>query len=132
MVRTGGGLQASRAAQLLFVGRGLDFQSTADQALTKVFAGTQYRITDIIAVRKTGGASVVCAGGVYDAAAKGGNAVVATAQSWVTLALNVNVVPTLAAIVATAMLSQTLFLSLTTGSTAAITADIFVMGYIID
>lgn len=132
MVRTGGGLQASRTSQLLFVGRALDFQSTADQALAKMFGGTNYRITDIIAVRKTGGASVLCAGGIYDAATKGGNAIVATAQSWVTLAVGVNVVPSLAALVATAALSSTLFLSLTTGSTAAITADIFVMGYIID
>lgn len=123
---------ATKAAQLLFVIRSADMQLTTDQALTKSFTGTKYRVTDVIAVRKTGAASVVCAGGIYDAASKGGNALVATAQSWVTLATAINVVPTLAAVAATTVLDPTLYLSLTTGSTAACTADIFVYGYIID
>lgn len=126
------GLQPQSANQILFVLRGADFQSTADQQFTKLFAGTNYRITDICAVRKTGGASVLCAGGIYSAAAKAGNALVATAQSWVTLAANVNVVPTLAAVVGTALCTTTPYLSLTTGSTAAVTADVFIAGYIID
>lgn len=118
---------------VLFVGRGLDFQSTADQQLTKVFGGTQFKVTDIIAVRKTGAATVACAGGVYDTAAKAGNAIVAAAQSWVTLAANVNVTASLAALVNTTLLSSaTVYLSLTTGSTAAVTADVFVVGYVID
>lgn len=117
-------------SQALFIGRGLNFQSTADQALAKQFTGTKYRITDIVAVCKTGGGSVVCAGGIYDTAAKGGNAVVAAAQSWVALGAGIIVIPTLA--VVTAILSGTLILSLTTGSTAAVTADVFVFGYIID
>ncbi len=116
----------------LFIGRALNFQSTADQALTKQFTGTAYRITDIVAVRRTGGASVTCVGGIYDAASKGGNAVVAAAQSWVTLASGVMVAATLAALVATTPLTGNLILSLTTGSTAAVTADVFVYGYVID
>lgn len=133
MMRSGGpAIPATNAGQVLFVKRGADMQSTADQAFTKQFAGTNYRITDIIAVRKTGGASVACAGGIYDAASKGGNAVVAVAQSWVTLAANINVVATLAAVNATALLSTTPFLSLTTGSTAACTADLFIFGYVVD
>lgn len=122
----------NQQGQQLFVLRGANFQSTADQAFTRLFAGTNYRITDIIAVRKTGGATVTCAGGIYDAASKGGNALVAAAQSWVTLAANVNVVATLAAVVSTALTSATPFLSLTTGSTAAVTADVFIFGYCID
>jgi len=119
--------------QVLFVGRGLNFQLATDQQLTKIFAGTNYKITDIIAVRKTGGASVACAGGVYDAASKGGNAIVGVAQSWVTLAANVNVTATLAALVQTTLTSSaTVYLSLTTGSTAAVTADVFIFGYVID
>jgi hypothetical protein len=121
-----------KVAQILFVLRGADMQSTSDQQFSKIFSGTNYRITDIIAVRKTGGASVACAGGIYDAASKGGSAVVGVAQSWVTLAANVNVVPTLAAVNATALLSATPYLSLTTGSTAACTADVFITGYCID
>ena len=107
-------------------------QLTTDQQFTKLHAGTNYYITNIIAVRKTGGASVACAGGIYDAASKGGSAVVGVAQSWVTLAANVNVVPTIAAVASTALLSATPYLSLTTGSTAACTADLFIFGYVID
>lgn len=119
--------------QILFIGRGLNFQSTADQALTKNFGGTKYRIMDICAAWKTGGASVACAGGVYDATAKGGNALVAAAQSWVTLASGVIVTAALAAIAGTTLESAaTLYLSLTTGSTAACTADVFVFGYALD
>ncbi len=123
---------AANTSQLLFVIRSADMQLTTDQAFTKVFTGTKYRIQDIVALRKTGGASVLCAGGVYDAASKGGNAIVSVAQSWVTLAAGVNVVPTLAAVVATTVLDPTVYLSLTTGSTAACTADIFIYGYIVD
>ena len=122
----------STVSQLLFVLRSADMQLVTDQAFTKMFSGTKYRVQDVIAVRKTGAASVLCAGGVYDAASKGGNALVATVQSWVTLAANINVVPTLAAVAATTVLSPTLYLSLTTGSTGACTADIFVYGYIVD
>lgn len=125
-------LPIANVMQQLFVLRGANMQSTADQAFSKMFTGTNYQITQIVAVRKTGGASVVCAGGIYDAASKGGNALVATAQSWVTLAANVNVVATLAALVNTALESATPFLSLTTGSTAACTADIFIFGFCID
>lgn len=122
----------TQTGQVLFVGRGLNFQSISDQPLTKQFTGTNYRITDIIAVRKTGAASVTCAGGIYDAASKGGNAIVAAAQSWVTLAANVNVTATLAAVNNTALLSATPILTLTTGSTAAVTADVFIFGYCLD
>lgn len=133
MMRSGGpAIPATQMGQVLFVKRSADMQSTADQAFTRLFAGTSYMITNIVAVRKTGGASVVCAGGIYDAAAAGGNALVATAQSWVALAANVNVVPTLAAVVSTALLSATPNLKLATGSTAACTADLFIFGYCID
>lgn len=123
---------SANSSQLLFVIRSANMQITTDQAFTKVFSGTKYRIQDIVAVRKTGAASVACLGGIYDAASKGGNAVVAAAQSWVTLATAINVVPSLAAVVATTVLNPSLYMSLTTGSTAACTADVFVFGYIVD
>lgn len=122
----------SQAQQLLFVGRSLDFQSTADQALTKVFGGTNAIVNYVVAMRKTGGATVACAGGVYTASAKGGSALVAAAQSWVTLASNVNVSATLAALAGTTITGPNLFLSLTSGSTAAVTADLFVFGVVVD
>lgn len=133
MVMRAASISPSGLGQILFVGRALNFQLTSDQALAKTFGGTKYRILDICAAWKSGGASVVCAGGVYDAAAKGGNALVAAAQSWVTLASGIMVSATLAAIASTTLGSaSTLFLSLTTGSTAACTADVFVYGYALD
>jgi hypothetical protein len=131
-VATSSGVAAQNAGQILFSLRGANMQSTADQAFTKLWSGSKYRITDIMAVQASGGASVACAGGIYDAAAKSGNAIVAVAQSWVTLASNANVAPALAALVGTTMLSNTPILSLTTGSTAACNANLFIFGYGLD
>ena len=110
---------------------GANMQSTADQAFTKMFPGTAYLVSDIVAVRRSGGTTVACAGGVCDAAAKGGNAIVAAGQSWLNLsAANKIVKATLAAIAGTdAFVAATAFLSLTTGSTAAATADLYIFGY---
>jgi hypothetical protein len=124
-------IKAANVQQLLFVGRSLNFQSTADQALTKQFSGTNYVVTNVIAKQVTGGASVTCAGGVYDATAKGGNAIVATAQSWVTLAANV-IIPATVVALTPQLSAAAIYLSLTTGSTAAVTGDVFVFGFLID
>ena len=124
--------QDAMSMQLIFVGRALNFQSTADQALSRLFTGTNAVATHIIAVEKSGSGSVTCVGGIYTAASKGGNAIVAATQSWVTLASGVTVMATLAAIAQTSMTGATLFLSLTTGSTAALTADVFVYGLVLD
>lgn len=105
-------------------------QSTSDQAFSRVYAGTKYVVTDVIARRASGGTSVVCAGGIYDTAAKGGNALIGVAQSWVALTGALKIVrATLAALLSTDILSNTPILSLTTGSTAAATADIFIYGF---
>ncbi len=122
----------AQIGQVLFTLRSANMQLTTDQQFTRLFAGVNYRITDIIAVRKTGAGATSILGGIYDAASKGGSAIVAVGQNWVTLAANVNVVPTLAAVVATALLSGTPYLSLSTGSTGACTADLFILGYCID
>jgi hypothetical protein len=124
----GSPVAASSIQQLLFKGSSLNFQLTTDQVLTKVYAGSAYIVTGIYARQRSGAASVVCAGGVYDTAAKGGNAVVAAAQSWVTLASGIIVNAALAALAGTTLLTNTLILSLTTGSTAACTADLYVIG----
>lgn len=117
--------------QLLFFGRNLNFQSTADQALAKRFSGTNFVVTRVIAKRATGAGSVACAGGLYSATSKGGSAIVAASQSWVTLAANVIVQATVTLITAQ-LSSSNLYISLTTGSTAAVTADVYVFGLIID
>jgi hypothetical protein len=123
-----------RFNQRLFLGRAFNLQSTSDQALTKIFTGTAYSITSVIAVCKSGGATVVCAGGIYTATSKGGNALVAAAQSWIGLsAANKRVSATLASIVDTDIQTATpIYFSLTTGSTAAATADVFVFGVVLD
>ena len=130
---------ANRVAQiagrltLLFIKRLADMQLTTDQSFTKSFTGTRYEITSVVAHCKTGGATVACAGGIYTAAAKGGTPLVAAAQSWIGLsAANKLVTATLAAVVGTDSQTATPILSLTTGSTAPVTADIFIWGYILD
>lgn len=118
--------------QLLWVGRSLNLQSATDQALTKMFTGTNWLPTRVLGVRKTGGATVACAGGLYTAATKGGTAYVAAAQSW--LACTGTLGTTIAAVAAlTAAFSDAVsFFSLTTGSTGACTADVFVYGVVLD
>lgn len=115
-------------SQLLYKLTAANLQLTTDQAFTKIFSGTSYAVTNIYARQRSGGASVICAGGIYDTAAKGGNAIIAAAQSWVTLASGIIVSGTLAALTGTTLLSNTPILSLTTGSTAACTADFYILG----
>ena len=124
----------SGTVRRLFVGRGLNLQSTADQVLAKQFSGTLYRITDIFAVGKSGGASVVCAGGIYTDVSKGGSVLVSAAQSWIGVSAAGKLTQaTLAALLGTdAQSAGTLYFSLTTGSTAAATADVFVYGQVLD
>ena len=131
-IRSAASIVSANFAQVLFVIRSANMQSVADQQFSRLAAGSKYLITSIVAVNKTGGATIACAGGIYSAAAKTGDVLVAAAQSWVTLAANVNVVATLAPAASTALCTATPFLSLTTGSTAACTADIFISGYLID
>lgn len=115
--------------QCLWAGYNLDFQSTADQSMVKCYQGTECTVRHIVARHRSGAGSVSCLGGVYDASSKGGNAIVSAVQSWVTLASGVIVMPTLAALSATTLItSQNLFLSLTTGSIGAVRADVLVFG----
>lgn len=122
-------MNMGNVSQLLFKLAGANLQLTSDQPFSlAAYSGSNYVITSIVARQRTGAASVTCAGGIYDAAAKGGNAIVSAAQSWVTLASGVMVTATLAALTGTTLLANTPILSLTTGSTAACTADIYIFG----
>lgn len=129
---------------LLFCLRGADMQLTSDQALSAVgqfhnanksIPFNKFKITDIFAVRASGATSVACTGGIYTAAAKGGAAVITATQSWLGLTGADKVVkPTANAaydsdIYTLPVGAAGLFLSLTTGSTAACTADIYVFGF---
>ena len=118
---------------LLFVLRSANMQSTADQAFSKLFSGTRYVITKVTALRKTGGTSVACAGGIYTEAAKAGSMLVDVTQSWVALTGAEKIVSaTLPALIGTDAQTATPYLSLTTGSTAAATADLFIHGVCVD
>lgn len=128
----GGSIPAINIQQELFELRNANMQLTTDQQFIKQFAGTNYVITKIVAVRASGGTTVACAGGIYTAASKAGSALVAAAQSWINLSgANKIVDATLAALIATDLQSATPYLSLTTGSTAAATANIVIYGIVI-
>jgi hypothetical protein len=119
--------------QQLFVLRGADMTLTTDQAFLKLFDGTNYVITNVNAVRKTGAFGTACAGGIYTGASKAGDALVAAAQSWAGLTgASKGVAATVATVAATNVQSATPNLSLTTGNTGALTADIFIYGFCID
>lgn len=119
--------------QPLFILRDADMQSTSDQQFVKNGTFTKYTISKIVAIRKTGGTSVACAGGIYSAASGGGDALVAVGQSWVALTgANKVVSATVAAVANTDAHNTTPYLKLATGSTAAATADLFIYGEVID
>lgn len=134
MVRQISAIPKARVNQRLFELLGANMQLTTDQAFTKLFAGTNFQITGIVTVRATGAFSVACAGGIYTATSKGGSALVAAAQSWGALTgANKIVTPTLAAIVGTDVQSAAIiYLSLTTGNSAALTANLYAYGYVLD
>lgn len=117
----------------LFILRGADLQLTTDQAFTKQGSFTNYVITKVLAKRVSGGTSIACLGGVYTAAAKAGSALIAAGQSWVALTGAGKIVDaTLGAVLATDAQSASPILSLSTGSTAAATADLFLFGVVVD
>lgn len=116
------------AIKLLFVLRNANMQATTDQPFSVMNAVGNYMPTHVVARQRSGGASVVCAGGIYDGAAKTGNIIVPAATSWVSLAAAVPVAVAAANILQTALLSATPILSLTTGSTAACTSDLYLYG----
>lgn len=119
----------ARFNQVLFQLLGANFQSTADQIFTKVFSGTEFSIADVRAIRRTGGATVACLGGVYTGPNKSGSSMVSAAQSWLGLTGALGTV--LAGIALQSSTSSTLYLSLTTGSIGACTADVIVSGVVL-
>lgn len=116
----------------LFVLRNADMTLTTDQAFTKIGTFTNYVVTGVIANRKTGALGVACAGGIYSAAAKGGDAILAAAQSWAGLTGALTAVIATVANLIGKPETATPILSLTTGNTGALTADLFVTGSIVD
>lgn len=118
----------------LFIGRNIDFQSTADQLLQKRFSGTRCFVTSIWAICNTGAVVTSSLGGIYTGASKSGLALVAAANSWAGLSTPDRVIQATLVVPAgygVHSVSQ-LYLSLTTGSTGACTGDILVLGLPLD
>lgn len=119
--------------QSLFVLRNANMTLTTDQTFTKLFPGSKYIITGIFGKLVSGAFGVACLGGIYDTAAKGGNALIAATQTWATLTgVGTAQTGTLAAIALTIVSTATPILSLSTGNTGALSADIFIFGVCVD
>lgn len=118
---------------LLFMLKGADLTSTSDQQFIPIWGASRYIVSEIYAVCRSGGAATACDGGVYDAASKGGNAIIGSGQSWLGLsAANKIKQGTLASVAGTDSFDDTPYLSLTTGSSSAATADFYIYGYSLD
>lgn len=111
--------------------RGANFNSTADQAIPLNSGGFNYIITTIY-VTNASGSLTTAAGGIYDAASKGGNAIVAATQAYSALSASSKLLALTLAALGIVLTAQTINLSLTTGQGAAMTADIFVFGKILN
>ena len=117
----------------LFILRGADMTLTTDQRFRKNGQFTNYSVNRVVALLKSGAFNTACAGGIYAAASKGGSALVASGQSWANLtAAGKMVDATVAAVNGTDAQSATPYLSLTTGNSAALTADLFLFGDVLD
>jgi len=133
MLRASQTIPPQYGQQVLFMLRSADMTLTTDQAFSKVFGGTNYIITSILAVRKTGAFGVTCAGGIYSGAGKTGDALCAAVQSWASLSgAGTSASATLTNLLQTKVQTATPNLALTTGNTGALTADIFIVGITVD
>lgn len=124
---------------LLYKLTNANMQSTSDQVFTKMAAFNEALPMNYIAIPKNGGATVACTGGIYFQPSKAGTPDVAATATWINLDSTTNpkkcvsIMANMNSGVGTAKLIATgnIYLSLTTGSTGACTADILVYGYIV-
>jgi hypothetical protein len=128
----GGATPAGNIGQTLFVLRNANMTLATDQAFTKLFSGTNYVATGMIAVQKSGAFGVACVGGVYTGAGKTGDAIVPAATAFTPLTGAGTVVSLNQGVLLPARETATPFLSLTTGNTGALTADLFITGIVVD
>lgn len=114
--------------------RSANMTLTTDQlADWQIPVPTAYVIDRVLVRRMTGAFGTACAGGLYTTTAKGGSALVAAGQSYAALTGAGKVVDATLAAIATSDVttSATLYLSLTTGNTGALTADVLIYARII-
>ena len=123
---------AANVTQNLFVIRAANMTLTTDQAFTKLFAGANYVVTGVLAVWKSGAFGVSCLGGIYTGAGKTGDILLAAATSFAPLTGARTIVSLNQATISPFSENTTPFLSLTTGNTGALTADIFITGVVVD
>lgn len=106
---------------------GADMSSTADQAFVPAMQFSQFIPMTILATNASTPILLVT-GGIYTSAAKGGTAVVSASQAWTALNSSTKVVYPAIATAGQAILTGSLFLSLTTPMGAPGICDIYVMG----
>lgn len=125
------GLPYQNVKQLLWRLSLANMQSAnVDQIFQKMFSGTTWDPTEIVAYWVSGAFNVACSGGVYSGAGKTGSAIVAVGQSYAGLggANQHVVIPVQATAVA---FNVPPILNLTTGNTGALIADIRIYGNIV-
>jgi hypothetical protein len=118
--------------QLLFVLRGADMTLTSDQPLTKVFQGTRFAMFRMFIVNRSGAYSTACLGGIYGGAGKTGNIYVAASFSFSALSnapTKYSVLTSSAFCLSDVCSDANLYLSLSTGNTGALVADLYVYGW---
>ena len=119
--------QAAKQEIALFQLISANMNITTDQAFTKLLSFTNFLITRIRALNSSGNLTTA-AGGIYTAAAKGGNAIVAAGQAYATLTGSTIGLDLTLAAVGAGLQTATPILSLTTGQGSAMTCDMYIMG----
>lgn len=101
---------------------------TTDQTFVKNYSFTNFLITRVRAANASTSLTL-CAGGIYTATAKGGNALVAASQTYASLTgSTLGLDLTLAAVGSGVQSVGNLYLNLTTAQGGAATADLYIMG----
>jgi len=118
------------AMRLLWVLTGANFNSTSDQAFTKVGTFTNWILgpNGCIRVVNPSGAATSAVGGIYSAAAKGGDQILSSAQAWTALTTNQGQSVSGTANGLALRSDSALYLSLSTPHGSAVTADVYIFG----
>lgn len=120
-----GGLYAP--ARVLFSLVGANMNSTADQQFTKLGTFTNWNAFTIVAVNPSTNLTTAV-GGIYTAASKGGDAMIANTQVYTSLTSSVGRQPLTFVNTLCGVRTETPYLSLTTPQGSAATADFYIYG----
>ncbi len=107
---------------------GANMNVTTDQALTMLVPGNVPFVPRRIVVTNASISLTTAAGGIYDAASKGGNAIVASTQAYSTLTASGIALYLTMGTYRRELGGAALYFALTTAQGAAATADIYVYG----